>query len=69
MVTKLIFLSMAAIDHKKAEKYQWLPSELFPLLTHRIAASGRPDDGDEFSFVQGKRDVCEGGRLDRKSVV
>ncbi len=52
MVTKLIFLSMAAIDHKKAEKYQWLPSELFPLLTHRIAASGRPDDGDELSFVQ-----------------
>lgn len=52
MENKPIFLSMAAIDGKKAEQNQWLPKELFPLRTHRIAASGRTDDRYEFSLVQ-----------------
>lgn len=50
---------MAAIDGKKAEQNQWLPRELFPLRTHRIAASGRTYDGDEFTFVQTKGNVCK----------
>lgn len=49
MENKPIFLSMAAIDGKKAEQNQWLPKELFPLRTHRITAPGRADDCDEFS--------------------
>lgn len=39
MENRLIFLSMAAIDEKRAEENQWLPDDLFPLVTHRIAAS------------------------------
>lgn len=52
MENKLIFLSMAAIDEKRAKENQWLPDNLFPLVTHRIAAAGRPDDGGEFSFLK-----------------
>ena len=42
----------AHIDGKKAEQNQWLSGKLFPLRTHRIAASGRTDDRYEFSLVQ-----------------
>lgn len=45
---------MAAIDLKKAEKYQWLPAGMFPLLTHRIAAARRPNDRHELALIQGK---------------
>ena len=37
MENKLIFLSMAAIDEKRAKENRWLPDNLFPLVTHRIA--------------------------------
>lgn len=63
MVKKRIFLSVAAIDRERAERYRWLPSYMFPLLTHRIAASGRTHDGDEFAFVQCKRYVRKSGSL------
>ena len=54
---------MAAIDIEKAEANRWLPGKLFPLRTHRIAASGRTHDGDEFAFVQCKRYVRKSGSL------
>lgn len=59
MENRLIFLSMAAIDEKRAEENQWLPDDLFPLVTHRIAASGRSDDSCEFAGRQGK---CNAGQ-------
>ncbi len=49
MENRLIFLSMAAIDEKRAEENQWLPDDLFPLVTHRIAAAGRTDNSSKFS--------------------
>ena len=52
MENKLIFLSMAAIDENRARENRWLPDDLFPLVTHRIAASGRADDGRELSFCK-----------------
>lgn len=69
MGRKPIFLSMAVIDLKKAEKYQWLPAGMFPLLTHRIAAPRRPDDRHELPLVQGERDVSERRRLPVQSVI
>lgn len=48
MENRLIFLSMAAIDEKRAEENQWLPDDLFPLVTHRIPAARRSHDGCEF---------------------
>lgn len=62
MENKPIFLSMAAIDGKKAEQNQWLPKELFPLRTHRIAAPRRTYNSDKFSFCEGKGDAskCRG---------
>ncbi len=45
----LIFLSMAAMDKEKMVENRWLPTDLFPLLYQRIAASGGPDDGNELS--------------------
>lgn len=55
MENRLIFLSMAAIDEKRAEENQWLPDDMFPLVTHRIAAAGRTDDSGKFSGAQGER--------------
>lgn len=49
MENKLIFLSMAAIDEKRAKENQWLPDNLFPLVTHRISAPRRADHGRELS--------------------
>ena len=37
MENRLIFLSMAAIDENRAKENRWLPDQLFPLVTHRIA--------------------------------
>lgn len=54
MENRLIFLSMAAIDEKRAEENQWLPDDLFPLVTHRIATSGRTDNCCEGSRLHGK---------------
>ena len=59
MENKPIFLSMAAIDGKKAEQNQWLPKELFPRRTHRIATAGGAYDRYKFSFFETKRDVCK----------
>lgn len=59
MENKPIFLSMAAIDGKKAEQNQWLPKELFPLRTHRIAAAGWSHDGNEFAGGNGKGDISQ----------
>lgn len=50
MENRLIFLSMAAIDENRARENRWLPDQLFPLVTHRIAASGRSHDSGEFSW-------------------
>ena len=50
MENKLIFLSMAAIDEKRAKENRWLPDNLFPLVTHRIPASRRSDNGRELPF-------------------
>ena len=69
MESRPIFLSMAAIDGKKAEQNQWLPKELFPLRTHRIAASRRSDYGYEFPFVQRKRYVRKSGGLSLQGVI
>jgi len=52
---------MAAIDRKKAKEYQWLPPDMFPLLTHPIATPGGPDNGDEFSFSKGEGNISKGG--------
>lgn len=57
MENRLIFLSMAAIDRKKAAENRWLPDKLFPRLTHRIAAPGRTYNGNKFSFSEGKGDA------------
>lgn len=38
---------MAAMDEGKIVENRWLPTDLFPLLYQRIAAAGRPHDGDE----------------------
>lgn len=54
MENRLIFLSMAAIDENRAKENRWLPDQLFPLVTHRIAAAGGTDYGDKFAFSQGK---------------
>ena len=57
MENKPIFLSMAAIDGKRAEENRWLPEELFPLVTHRIAAPGGTDYRGEFPGREGKGNV------------
>lgn len=54
MENRLIFLSMAAIDEKRAEENQWLPDDLFPLVTHRISTARRTDDRRKFSTGSGK---------------
>lgn len=57
MENKPIFLSMAAIDGKRAEENRWLPEELFPLVTHRIAAPGGTDYCGELPGREGKGNV------------
>ena len=69
MESRPIFLSMAAIDIEKAEANRWLPGKLFPLRTHRIAASRRSDYGYEFPFVQCKRYVRKSGGLSLQGVI
>ena len=59
MESRPIFLSMAAIDIEKAEANRWLPANMFPLRTHRIATAGGTDDCYEFSFSESKGDVRE----------
>lgn len=54
MENRLIFLSMAAIDEKRAEENQWLPDDLFPLVTHRITAAGSSNYGNKFSLFHSK---------------
>lgn len=58
MENRLIFLSMAAIDGKRAEKYRWLPGildrqkdGLFPQLNHCIAAAAGTDNCQKIAFV------------------
>lgn len=49
MENRHIFLSMAAIDENRARENRWLPDQLFPLVTHRIAAAGWTDHSRELS--------------------
>lgn len=65
---KPIFLSMAAIDGERAEKYRWLPErlgrqgdELFPLQNHRIAASARTDNRQKIALMNRKIYIMERG--------
>lgn len=57
MENRLIFLSMAAIDENRARENRWLPDQLFPLVTHRIAAAGRTDDGGESAGSKRKGNI------------
>ena len=58
MGNRLIFLSMAAIDGKRAEKYRWLPQilgtqkdDLFPQLNHCIAAATGTDNRQKITLM------------------
>lgn len=59
MENRLIFLSMAAIDRKKAAENRWLPDKLFPRLTHRIAAAGGTHDRNELTGKYGKGNITK----------
>lgn len=51
---------MAAIDEKRAEENRWLPDDLFPLVTHRIAASRRSYYRGELAGGKRKRNIGQG---------
>lgn len=65
----LIFLSMAAMDKEKMVENRWLPTDLFPLLYQRIAASGGPYDCDELPWQDRQRNAGEGRGLAVRRVI